>query len=63
LAITAGEVANNDKTPMIATTATDPNVTFGLPYVLMMGLRHKHWYNLDLFFLTQRLHLSYIKMT
>jgi branched-chain amino acid transport system substrate-binding protein len=41
LAIPAGEVANYSETPIIATTATHPNVTLDRPYVFIMGSGNK----------------------
>lgn len=41
LAIPAGEVANYGETPMIATTATHPNVTMDRSYVFTMGSLNK----------------------
>jgi branched-chain amino acid transport system substrate-binding protein len=37
IAIPVGEVANNDHTPMISTTATHPNVTLGRPYAFRLA--------------------------
>lgn len=41
LAIPAGELANDGDTPMIATTATHPNVTMDRSYVFTMGSLNK----------------------